>query len=52
MVSVKSQDGKAVFECEECGFKYADRKIADECEKFCKTHNACNPKITALAVAK
>ena len=52
MVSAKSWNGKTVFECDECGFKYADKKTANECEKFCKTHKACNPKLTALALAK
>ena len=52
MVSSKSWNGKTVFTCDECGFKYADIKIAKECEKFCKTHKSCNPKLTALAIAK
>lgn len=52
MVSTKSWNGKTVFECGECGFKYADIKIAEECEKFCKTHKSCNPTLTARALAK
>ncbi len=52
MVSAKSWNGKKIFECGECTFKYADIKTAEECEKFCKTHKACDPRITALAVAK
>ena len=52
MVSVKSLDGETFFECGECAFKYADIKTAEECEKFCKTHGACNPEITGLAIAK
>ncbi|MBI3412846.1 MAG: hypothetical protein HY051_02070 [Candidatus Aenigmarchaeota archaeon] len=52
MVTVKSFDGKEVFACDECGFKYADKETATECERFCKTHKSCNPKITALALAR
>ncbi|MBI4177677.1 MAG: hypothetical protein HY516_04935 [Candidatus Aenigmarchaeota archaeon] len=52
MVSTKVWGDKTVFACDECGFKYADAGTAKECENFCRTHNACDPKITALAIAK
>ena len=38
------------FECEECYFVYKDRKIAKECEDYCKKHHACSTEITKHAI--
>jgi len=35
--------------CPECGLKYADKKWAEKCEAWCKTHHSCNLEITAHA---
>lgn len=42
--------GKQVYECDECGFKYADLETAEQCEKFCRTHNSCSMEITRKAL--
>lgn len=42
--------GRLAHECEVCGFKYADRKVAEECENFCRTHNSCSMEITKSAL--
>lgn len=39
-----------VFECEECGFGYADRRTAEACEEYCMEHKMCSLEITAKAV--
>lgn len=45
----KFKDAQA-YECDVCGFKYADRKIAEKCENFCRTHNSCSMEITKSAL--
>lgn len=35
-----------LHKCPECGLHYADPKIAEQCEAFCKTHHACSFDIT------
>ena len=34
-----------LFKCPECGLKYREKKIAEECKAFCKKHNACSLEI-------
>ena len=43
---------KTIYTCEICKLGYADRQTADDCENFCKTHNACSLEITKKAVYK
>lgn len=38
------------FTCAECGMHYKDKKIAKQCEEFCKTHNACSMEIAKLSI--
>jgi hypothetical protein len=39
MVSEKKVEDKTVFLCDICGLGYADRKTAQECEDYCRTHH-------------
>lgn len=50
MVKETNFKGREAFECEVCSFKYAERKVAEECEIFCRTHNSCSMEITKNAL--
>lgn len=41
-----------LYECEVCHFRYRDRETAEECEQFCREHNACDPDIITEAVER
>ena len=49
MVTIITKDAQKLYQCEECGFKYKDKNIAEKCEIWCKEHNSCNIEITAHA---
>ena len=57
MVKTSIQDDKQLYQCEACGFHYADdstslitgKEQAEKCEKWCREHNSCNLEITAQA---
>jgi len=38
------------FECEECKFIYKNKKIARDCEDYCKKHHACDLEITGHSI--
>ena len=42
--------GKRYFVCEECGFAYAEKALAQKCEEYCKKHQSCSLEITRHAV--
>ena len=50
MVKTIKQNGKELYQCEECGFHYEDKKQAEKCEAWCKEHHSCNIEITASAI--
>lgn len=39
-----------LYQCEECGFHYLDRVLAEKCEAWCKERKSCNLDITKDAV--
>jgi len=41
---------KQHYQCGECGLKYKDRKIADQCEAWCEEHKSCNLDIIKYSV--
>ncbi len=41
-----------LYQCEECGFKYAEKEWAEKCEVWCKEHHTCNIEITAHAITE
>lgn len=61
MVKAMSQDnpegeqvpygtGKEVYQCEKCGFKYAEKEWAQKCEAWCKEKGSCNNEIVQHAI--
>lgn len=49
MVNVTEKENKALYQCEECGFHYADKDLAEKCEAWCREHKSCNIEIMAHA---
>ena len=49
MVKVIHEGNKELYRCEECGFHYEDRQMAETCEAWCREHHTCNIEITAHA---
>lgn len=41
---------KEPYRCEECGFHYENREMAEKCEAWCKEHHSCNLEITSHAL--
>lgn len=52
MVKTIIESDKQYYQCEECGFQYANKEWADKCEVWCKEHHSCNIEITAHAIPK
>lgn len=50
MVSEKIKDDKTYYLCDICKFAYETRELAQQCQDFCKAHNACSVDITKQAV--
>ena len=50
MVKIIQTDDKALYQCEECGLKYADKEIAEKCQAWCSEHKSCNLDIIKNAV--
>lgn len=40
---------KKLFQCPECGLRYAEKEIAEKCEAWCKEHHSCNLDIIKYA---
>src|SRR3989338_9741678 len=47
MVKTITQQDKELYQCEECGFQYAEKEWAEKCEAWCKEHQSCNIEIIA-----
>lgn len=60
MVKVLNQNDKELYQCEECGFQYADdstslitgKEWAEKCEAWCREKGTCNVEITAHAISE
>jgi len=50
MVEVAREKERELYQCEECGFRYAEREWAEKCEAWCREHRSCNLEITKYAV--
>ncbi len=50
MVKRIAHEGVNYFACNICDFRYADKKTAEECENYCRTHKSCSMEITKHAV--
>lgn len=46
MVNKIEKDGKFYYKCEECDFKYKEKRWAEKCEKWCGEKHSCNLEIT------
>jgi hypothetical protein len=42
MVKVIKTHDKELYQCEECGLKYANKEIAKKCQSWCSEHKSCN----------
>ena len=52
MVIEEQFDGQDAYKCEACGFHYADKETAAECEDFCETHNSCSTELTKQSLER
>ncbi len=50
MVKEKIINERKGYFCEECLMIYNDKKIANECESWCKKHKSCNLEIIKNAL--
>jgi len=50
MVKVLKKENGELYQCEECGFKYTERALAEKCEAWCREHKSCNIEITSHAI--
>lgn len=58
MTKIIIQGNRELYQCEECGLKYADdstssitgKEWAEKCEAWCKEHKSCNLEIIEHAV--
>lgn len=50
MVKEIREGGRACYACEECGFAYGTRGLAQECEDWCLEHHSCSLEITKHAI--
>ena len=39
-----------MYQCEPCGFMYADPNIAQQCEDYCNKHQSCSAEIVKLGI--
>lgn len=44
-----NQKNRKLFQCSECGLRYAEKEIAEKCEAWCKEHKSCNLDIIKYA---
>lgn len=50
MVKEITQQNQTLYQCEDCGFKYKERELAEKCEKWCTEKGVCNMEITRQAI--
>lgn len=50
MVKNIDQNNRSCWQCQECGFKYAEKEWAEKCEVWCREHKTCNVEITKQAI--
>lgn len=43
MTETIQKENKELYQCEECGFQYAEKEWAEKCEAWCKEHKSCPP---------
>jgi hypothetical protein len=50
MVKEEIKENKKYFICDECGFAYKEKDLAQKCEDWCNKYHSCNVEITKNAV--
>ena len=50
MVRIIKQNEKELYQWEECGFHYENKKQAEKCQVWCKENHSCDIEITASAI--
>ena len=50
MVKEVKKSGKTYYQCEECGFYYKEKKLAQKCEDFCRKNKSCSLEITKNSI--
>lgn len=50
MTEEKNLDGAIVYKCMKCGFLYAKKKDAVDCENWCRKNRSCNLDIVKRAI--
>lgn len=52
MVVKERFEGQESYKCEECGFHYIDRGMAEKCEEHCKDYAACDTEIAVNSLER
>lgn len=47
--ALKDFFSKQLYKCEECGFHYKEKELAEKCGVWCKEYQSCNIEITSQA---
>jgi len=50
MIKTIQQNNTALYQCEECGLKYAEKEMAERCQAWCAEHQSCNLDIIRHAI--
>ncbi len=50
MVKTITQNDQEIYQCEECGFRYADKDTAEQCQAWCGKNKSCNLDIIKHAL--
>ncbi|MEK6838008.1 MAG: hypothetical protein AABX69_05125 [Nanoarchaeota archaeon] len=50
MVEEIKKGSKVYYTCEECGFAYETKGMAQKCQGWCREHHSCSLEITKHAV--
>ena len=50
MVDIIENRNQKLYQCEECGLKYAEKEIAEKCQAWCSKHKSCNLDLIQYAV--
>lgn len=49
---IEKNNTNTIYQCEECGFWYKDKKTAEQCQAWCEEYKSCNLGIIKYAIKK
>lgn len=52
MVVKEEFKGEKAFKCEECGFHYREKEMAEKCEEHCRDYDACDTEYVQKALER